>query len=216
MRRYDLLVFDWDGTLADSTATIVSAIRAAAGDLGLAVPTEDRARHVIGLGLHDALSRCVPDLAPDRVAEYSARYRTHYASRLSDVALFDGVEAMLSELAADSRSLAIATGKTRAGLDSALQAAGIGNRFGAIRCADQCRPKPHPQMLLELLDETRLPAHAVLMIGDTTHDLDMARAAGVGAVAVTYGAHPADELRRRDPLALVDSVDELSRWLKTH
>ena len=209
----DLVVFDWDGTIADSTALIVRAIRLAAADLDLAVPSAECASQVIGLGLHDALGRVVPDLTSERIGEFAARYRDHYQSTEAQVAVFAGMHDLLDALRGRGARLAIATGKTRAGLARALAAAGLADRFAAIRCADQTRPKPHPAMLLELMGELATPKARTLMIGDTTHDLEMAAAAGVAAVAVAYGAHPRADLERAAPGRVFERVADLHRWL---
>lgn len=212
-RRYRLLAFDWDGTLADSTAIIASAIQAALRDLGEPVPDEMAARFVIGLGLADALRNVAPGLPLHRHGELAARYRAHYLQHEDNVPLFDGVGALLADLEAGGHYLAVATGKSRHGLDRALVRADLVTRFHATRCADEGFPKPHPGMLLHLMDRLGVEPHETLMIGDTTHDLDLARNAGVDAVAVGYGAHDVDALRGARPRALVHSIDELRAWL---
>jgi phosphoglycolate phosphatase len=212
LEQFDLVVFDWDGTLINSTATIARSIQQAAADLGLPVPDYETASHVIGLGLHDALARAVPTLPPERIAEFSAHYRYHYLANEESLELFEGIRELLGWLNG-SKTLAIATGKSTAGLTRALQATQLGPLFAATRCADQTSPKPHPAMLLELGNELGVDATRILMIGDTTHDLQMAIAAGAGAVGVTYGAHPRGQLAALNPLALVDSVADLSRWM---
>lgn len=211
--RFDLVVFDWDGTLSDSTAAIVRAIQDAAADLGLPVPDDATASHVIGLGLHEALARAVPSLPRERIPEYSARYRVHYFARESELTLFSGARELIAELRAAGVPLAIATGKSQRGLQRALQQAGLVGEFAATRCADQTHPKPHPAMLLELAEELMVEPTRTLMIGDTTHDLQMAAAANAAGVGVTTGAHPADQLASCQPLALFDSLRDLHRWL---
>ncbi|HWA36655.1 MAG TPA: HAD-IA family hydrolase [Burkholderiales bacterium] len=210
--RYELVVFDWDGTLIDSAGTIVECIQESARDMGLEVPPRERASHVIGLGLHDSLRFAVPGLAPERYVQFVEHYRRHFLARQDRMLLFDGVRELLAELSAQ-RPLAIATGKSRRGLDRALDADGLRRFFVASRCADETNPKPHPAMLLELMEELAIDRAATLMIGDTSHDLEMARAAGVDAVAVTYGAHPEDGLRACGPLHCAASVSELRTWL---
>lgn len=212
--NFDLIVFDWDGTLMDSAAAIVHAIQAASRDLGLPEPPEQRARHVIGLGLSDALQLAVPDLPETAYPEMVERYRHHYLSRDHELVLFVGVEALLQELAARGYRLAVATGKSRLGLDRALDHSGLRAYFHALRCADQCHSKPHPQMLEELMDELGAEPGRTLMIGDTTHDLQMARNAGTGGVGVSYGAHALEDLLALDPLACVHSVEALQQWLQ--
>lgn len=213
LQRFDLIVFDWDGTLVDSTATIARCIQRAAADLGLRVPDFDTASHVIGLGLQQALARAVPDLPAERMLEFSARYRVHYLAREHELRMFAGARELIEALRALDARLAIATGKSREGLARALQAAGLAGAFDATRCADETHPKPHPAMLLELADELGVDVDRTLMIGDTTHDLRMARAARTHAAGVTYGAHPRELLAACEPLALVGSVEELRRWL---
>lgn len=212
--RFDLLVFDWDGTLMDSAAAIVAAIRAACRDLDIAEPSEERARHVIGLGLGDALRHAVPQLPEARYPQMVERYRHHYLSRDHELNLFAGVETMIAELAEAGYMLAVATGKSRLGLDRALKASGLQAYFHDSRCADECHSKPHPQMLEELMGAFGTPAARTVMIGDTTHDLQMAANANVASLAVTYGAHPAEALAGHAPLAVLRDVAELHAWLK--
>jgi phosphoglycolate phosphatase len=213
-RRFELLVFDWDGTLMDSTALIAACIQAAARDLGLPVPDHATASHVIGLGLKDALSYAVPQLAEADYARMSERYGHHFRASDTTVPLFDGTNEMLSDLSDRGHLLGVATGKSTKGLERAMAATGIARHFAAVRCADRCTPKPAPDMLHELMDEFAVRPESTLMIGDTTHDLEMAANAGVAAVAVSYGAHPRNSLLRLNPLACVASTAELAAWLK--
>jgi len=214
--RYPLIVFDWDGTLMDSAGGIVTSIQEASREMGLEVPTRERASHVIGLGLHDSLRFAVPDLPVAAYPEFVALYRRHFLARESVMELFPGVPELLRKLRSNGFWLAIATGKSRKGLDRALDACGLGELFVSTRCADESSPKPHPAMLRELMSELGYEAEQLLMIGDTSHDLEMAGSAGVDAVAVTYGAHPADALRAMKPCGVVNSVRELEAWLTTH
>jgi phosphoglycolate phosphatase len=210
--RYPLIVFDWDGTIIDSAATIVECMQQASRDMGLRVPEPERASHVIGLGLHDAMRIAVPDLPAARYPEFVAHYRRHFLAREDSMGLFPGMEDLISSLAR-TRMLAIATGKSRKGLERALGATGIGRLFAASRCADETTPKPHPAMLLELMAQLGVERGGVLMIGDTSHDLEMAHAAGVSALAVTYGAHPEAKLRACGPLDCCADVARLREWL---
>lgn len=212
-RPFDLVVFDWDGTVVDSTAMIARSIQKAAADLGLVVPSLEQASHVIGLGLKDALAGAVPDLASDRIDEFSDRYRHHYFAGEPDIVLFNGIRELLAVLAEGGARLAVATGKSRRGLDRAFDATGLGMYFSSSRCADETNPKPHPAMLLELTEELAVPPDRTVMIGDTTHDLAMARSARTASIGVTYGAHPREQLARFEPLGLAASVEELRRWL---
>ncbi|OMG54948.1 HAD family hydrolase [Azonexus hydrophilus] len=214
--KYELVVFDWDGTLLDSAGAIVKAIQAACRDLGLPVPDRERASHVIGLGLADAMRHAVPDLAPENYQAMIDRYRFHYLSGDHELTLFDGVPAMLARLQAAGHILAVATGKSRMGLERAFDHAALRPYFSASRCADECHSKPHPQMLEELMAEFGVLPASTVMIGDTSHDLLMARNAGVDALAVTYGAHPHDHLLEHAPLACLHDVRELDAWLKTN
>ena len=212
-KRFDLIVFDWDGTILDSTGAIVRSIKAACRDLCLPEPADEMARQVIGLGLADALRIAVPDLPEDSVSEIIARYRYHYLSCDQDLCLFEGVPSLMGELQAGGYSLAVATGKSRRGLERAFEHSGLGSFFHASRCADECFSKPHPQMLFELMDELLFPPEQALMIGDTTHDLQMAKNAGVAGLGVNYGAHTPAQLSTLSPLVLVNNVAELSAWL---
>lgn len=211
--RFDLIVFDWDGTLMDSAAAIVHAIQASCRDLGLPEPSDERARYVIGLGLGDALRHAVPELRESDYPRMIERYRHHYLSRDHELTLFDGVEALLAELAARGRMLGVATGKSRAGLDRVLSNTGLGVHFHATRCADECFSKPHPAMLDELMGELGVMPERTLMVGDTTHDLQMAKNAGVAALGVSFGAHPRAALEAESPLACVPTPGDMVRWL---
>jgi len=212
---YRLVVFDWDGTIIDSASTIADCIRDASRSLGLEVPERERASHVIGLGLHDAMRIAVPGLPAQRYPEFVESYRRHFLERKDAMQLFDGMRQLLEELS-KAHLLAIATGKSRRGLDRDLDFHQLKPLFMASRCADETNPKPHPAMLLELMDELDVSPEQALMIGDTSHDLEMARAAGVGAIAVTYGAHPEAGLRACAPLQCIPDVRALETWLKKH
>lgn len=216
MAQFELIVFDWDGTLMDSAGMIVASVQAAAHDLGVPAPSDERARHIIGLGLDDALRQALPDLPPHRYPELSVRYRHHYLTRDHELLLFDGADQLLAGLAAAGFRLAVATGKSRQGLDRALGSSGVGHYFDASRCADECFSKPHPQMLEELMDEFGVSPATTLMIGDTTHDLQMARNAGVTGVAVSYGAHPRALLEAAAPVFCAANVAQLETWLRAN
>ena len=213
-KQFDLIVFDWDGTLMDSTSTIVKCIQASARDLGLPVPNNKAASYVIGLGLQDAMQAAIPDLDPIHYPRMVERYRYHYLGRDHELTLFDGAREMLEELAQDGYFLAVATGKSRVGLNRAMNAAKLLSMFDATRCADETFSKPHPAMLQELTRELGQDMKRTLMIGDTTHDLQMAINAGAASVGVRYGAHGAAELTALNPLFLAGSVAELHAWLR--
>ena len=213
-RRFTLLAFDWDGTLVDSTALIAQSIQAACGDLGEPIPDEGTARYVIGLGLHSAAKHVAPGLAAADYPRLSNAYRRHYLAAESEIPLFDGAREMLAELAAAGHVLCVATGKSRAGLDHAIRRNALDDVFHATRCGDEGMPKPHPEMLQKLMFKLGVTPSQALMIGDTTHDLDLARNAGASALAVAYGAHDHGALARCEPLATVGSIDELRTWLR--
>ena len=215
-RQFDLIVFDWDGTLMDSTSTIVKCIQESARDLGLPVPDKRAASYVIGLGLQDAMEAAMPDIDPKYYPKMVERYRHHYLAKDNDLTLFDGVPAMLAELSQAGYFLAVATGKSRVGLNRAMNAAKLLSAFDATRCADETFSKPHPAMLQELTRELGQDMRRTLMIGDTTHDLQMARNAGASAVAVHYGAHTAAELAALQPMFAANSVFELHQWLSAN
>lgn len=211
--RFPFIVFDWDGTLIDSTTIIADSLQQACRDLGEPVPTDLDARYVIGLGLTDALKHVAPRLSPDRHPDLAARYRHHFIARDAQIELYAGARELLADLAGAGFLLAIATGKSRAGLDRALAQQRLGDLFTATRCADEGLPKPHPDMLERLMDLVGVAPHETLMIGDTTHDIELARNAGASALAVAYGAHAAHGLDALAPLATVHSIAELRAWL---
>jgi phosphoglycolate phosphatase len=215
-KRFDLLVFDWDGTLMDSAGAIVSSIQAACRDLGLPVPDDAAARHIIGLGLRDALSSLQPGLPEADYAPLVERYRHYYLAQDREIPLFEGAAETIRSLSDAGFLLAVATGKGRQGLNRALTHTGLGQYFHASRCADECHSKPHPSMLEELMDELAAAPERTLMIGDTTHDLQMAANAGVAGLAVAYGAHPRMNLEAMAPVATLDTFSDLRRWLESH
>lgn len=208
-----LIVFDWDGTLLDSTGAISSAIQDAAKDLDLPVPTRQQASHVIGLALGQALQQAIPEVTAVQLPELIERYKHHYFKRDSDLHPFEGIPELLDQLGSMNLPLAIATGKSHIGLMRALESLNWRRRFAATRCADQGNPKPHPWMLLDICEELGIAPSDTLMIGDTTHDLGLALNAGAASIAVSYGAHSGDDFERFKPLAITDSVSELSALL---
>ena len=198
----------------DSAGAIVASIQASCRDLGLPAPEYERASHVIGLGLKDALSYAVPELPLSDYGKLAERYRHHYLARDPDIELFPGMREMLASLKQNGHLLAVATGKSRVGLERVLEATQLKPYFASSRCADETHSKPHPAMLQELMQELLIEPEATLMIGDTVHDLQMAVSAGVPALAVSYGAHPKDSLTVFNPLACIDTPQELAPWLK--
>ena len=215
-RHYDLIVFDWDGTLFDSTGLIVRCIQAACADLGLPVPEREQASYVIGLGLHDALAHVAPTLPAQQVPELGRRYRVHYVNRQHELSLFEGVVPMLHALKARNHLLAVATGKSRAGLNEALAHVELHGLFDATRTADETASKPDPRMLQELLNEFGVSPQRTLMIGDTTHDLQLALNAGVDSVGVSFGAHDCRAFDAFATRSIAHSIDELQAWLRDH
>ena len=211
--RFDLIAFDWDGTLYDSTRLIARCIQAAVVDVGGAKPSEDDAAWVIGLGLAEALARAAPDVPKEKYAELGVRYRHHYLQHQDDLVLFDGVLPMIDALRARGHKLAVATGKSRRGLNDALATVALRDRFDASRTADETFGKPHPRMLLELMEELDVSPDRILMIGDTTHDLQLALNAGCASVGVSYGAHEPAAFDEFKPLHVAHSVAGLGEWL---
>jgi phosphoglycolate phosphatase len=212
-RQFDLIAFDWDGTLFDSTKIIVRCIQRAVTDVGGAMPSDKDAAYVIGMGLMQALAHAAPDVPPEKYPELGARYRHHYVQHQNDISLFDGVLALLAELKARHHSLAVATGKSRRGLDEALQAVELRGMFDGSRTADETAGKPHPRMLQELMREFGVEPERTLMVGDTTHDLQMAVNAGCPSVGVSYGAHEPDAFQALNPRFVAHTVPELHQWL---
>lgn len=215
-RRYELIIFDWDGTLMDSAATIVDCIQAACAELGLAIPSRDAASHIIGLGLQDALTRLLPELPIERYPHLVESYRRCYLSQDAEIPLFPGAAELVADLYARGHLLAVATGKARRGLERAFRHSGLGAYFHASRTADETFSKPHPAMIEELLEQLQVPAERALMVGDTSHDLQMARNAGIAALAAGYGAHPAESLYEYAPMAVCNDFEDLARWLLTN
>ena len=212
-RRFDLLVFDWDGTLMDSAAAIARSLQSACRDLDFPVPADEQARYVIGLGLDDAMAHILPGVDPAHFPRMRERYRHHFLANDASTVLFAGAAETIEALHGAGFLLAVATGKSRRGLDRSMAATGLRPYFHDSRCADETSPKPSPAMLLELMEALGVPAERTLMIGDTTHDMGMARAAGVARVAAVYGAHARESLLDYDPLACVADFGELRRWL---
>ncbi|MDR2507338.1 MAG: HAD-IA family hydrolase [Candidatus Accumulibacter sp.] len=215
-KRFDLLVFDWDGTLFDSTRAIGDSVRAVCRALSIPEPEDEQARRGIGLDLAEAVRHAVPWLPEDRLPEFIERFGGEYRRRESSLGLYAGARELVERLHRAGFALGVATGKSRRGLDRVLSTTGLGRFFHASRCADECFSKPHPQMLLELIDEFDVSPERALMIGDTTHDLQMAANAVISALAVSYGAHSAERLKELTPLACFASVPALEGWLEAN
>jgi len=215
-RQFDLIAFDWDGTLYDSTQIIVRCIQAAVADVGGAVPSDAQAGYVIGMALMPALAHAAPDVPKEKYPLLGERYRHHYALHHNDLSLFDGILPLLQTLRERQHILTVATGKSRRGLDDALHQVALRGMFDGSRTADETAGKPDPLMLRELMAEFGVSPERTLMIGDTTHDLQMAHNAGCASLAVSYGAHGADGFERWNPKAVVHTVAELQDWLLGH
>jgi phosphoglycolate phosphatase len=215
-RQFDLVVFDWDGTLFDSTGLITRCIQAACVDVGVPMPTDEQASYVIGMGLVEALQHAAPGLARERYPELGARYRHHYMARQHEIVFFDGTLAMLEALRARGHLLAVATGKSRRGLDDALNGSALRGLFDATRTADETASKPDPRMLHDLMNELVVPPERTVMVGDTTHDLQLAQNAGVACIGVSYGAHDHGAFEPYAPRFIAHSTVELHAWLTSH
>ena len=215
-RHFDLIAIDWDGTLFDSTAVIARCIQAAVADVGGTPPTREQASYVIGMGLMQALAHAAPDVPPDLYPRLGERYRHHYLAHQNDLSLFEGVLPMLAELKGRQHWLTVATGKSRRGLDETLRAVELHGVFDGSRTTDETAGKPSPLMLHELMREFGVDPARTLMVGDTTHDLQMALNAGCASVGVSYGAHEPDAFHALQPRFVAHSVRELHDWLLDH
>jgi phosphoglycolate phosphatase len=213
-RHFDLIAFDWDGTLFDSTAIITRCIQAAVRDVGGVVPSDEAASYVIGMGLMEALAHAAPDVPREKYPELGNAYRKHYFAQQDAIVLFEGVLPMLHALKSRQHLLAVATGKSRRGLDEALHTVQLKGVFDASRTADETASKPHPLMLQELMQELNVTPERTLMIGDTTHDLLLAANAGCASVGVSYGAHAHETFAEHAPLFVAHRVSELHTWLQ--
>jgi len=214
--NFDLIIFDWDGTLANSTQLIVDAICKGSIDVGLPEPSQLAASGIIGLGFREATYELFGHISDLQLAELTARYNYYYGLGEDHIPLFDGVSESIAHLAEKGVPLAVATGKGRRGLNKALANSGISHHFVATRCVDECHSKPHPQMILDLMDEVAAMPSRTLMIGDTSFDLQMAKNANVSSLGVTYGAHPLERLLPHEPLAHFNTFKDLSNWLKSN
>ena len=215
-REFDLICFDWDGTLFDSTGIITRCIQQAVVDVGGARPTDEAASYVIGMALMPALAHAAPDVPKDKYPLLGERYRHHYLAHHNDISLFDGVLPMLAELKVRHHWMAVATGKSRVGLDNVLATRDLKGIFDASRTADETAGKPDPRMLNELMRQFGTEPERTLMVGDTTHDLQMARNAGCASLGVSYGAHPPSEFEALGPRAVLHSAQALRQWLNEH
>ena len=214
-KPYDLIVFDWDGTLMDSTAHIVHCMQSAITKMSFPPLSDNAVRHIIGLGLHEAVADLYPDAAPDECARLAEEYLTVWRNTPHDPALFKDAMPLIELLTARGYLLAVATGKSRRGLDRMLEITQLAPVFHATRCADECFSKPHPQMLEELMTDLNTPPNRTLVIGDTQYDLNMANSAGADGLGVLTGAHDLALLQQSQPRAVLESLSQVASWLES-
>jgi phosphoglycolate phosphatase len=212
-KQFDLIVWDWDGTLADSTGMIAGALVKATEQVGLPSLPLDKARSVIGLGLHESIDTLFGDISPEQAQALSKQYSINYYTGEEKTLLFEGAQPLITELRRRGYKQAVATGKGRRGLNLALEHSGFARYINATKTVDECFSKPHPQMLDELMDELVVTPERTIMIGDSTYDLQMAQNAGVQSLAVTFGAHTSDKLLKHNPKSIFNTFQELSDWL---
>jgi phosphoglycolate phosphatase len=213
-REVRLIVFDWDGTLMDSEAQIVSCLRAVLHDLSLEPLNDATLRNVIGLGLREAVDALVPGRDDQFHLAFITRYREHWFNS-GESSLFAGVVDMLDAFRRQQFLLGVATGKSRRGLDRVLGETGLASCFDATRCADEAPSKPHPQMLLDLMDQLGVTPAQTVMVGDTEYDMEMATNAGVAKIAVTTGVHSEQRLNRHDPLVCLGRISDMPGWMSS-
>ena len=212
--QFELLVFDWDGTICDSLGHIVASLQYAISCMALPSRSEDELRNIIGLGLLEAMERLYPGISAQQRQQLAVHYREYYlGNSANSTSVFEGVEQTIKGLYEKGHTLAVATGKSRRGLDNALEESGLASLFHFSRCADETFSKPHPQMLEEIMDLAAVSPSSTLMVGDSEHDLQMATNAGVKAAAVSYGAQPVEYLVKFNPVACFHSLRELPGWL---
>lgn len=213
---FKLLIFDWDGTLIDSAGRIISSMQRAADDLNFPSLADESIRNIIGLGMPEALQELLPGIDAEGRERMRRRYSHYYLDADDTQAeLFPGVSDSLARLREQGYQLAVATGKSRRGLDQVLTETGLGPLFKHSRCADETRSKPHPLMLEELLAVSGHRVDDALMIGDTEYDLEMAANAGMRSLGVSYGAHDSARLHEHRPLTIIDRFSELEAWLES-
>ncbi len=209
-----MLIFDWDGTLCDSLARIVQCLQLAAADSGMSAPGRKQAQEIIGLGLDDVFEKLFPNSSTLQLKDLRDNYVQHFLREDAEPSpLYPGVEQTLEDLKNQGFVLAVATGKSRAGLDRVLAALGMADFFNSSRCADETASKPNPLMLQSLLEEQSLLPHQALMVGDTTFDMEMAQRSGMPRVAVSYGAHDLERLMTYDPIAHLDAFGDIRKYI---
>ena len=212
-KQFDLIVWDWDGTLADSTGMITDALLNAAAQVGLPTLTSSEASSIIGLGLREAIHALYGDIPAAQAQALATQYSSNYYAGESRIPLFAGAVDTIKTLNKRGFKLAVATGKGRRGLNLALQHSALTHYFHATRTVDECFSKPHPQMLHELMEALVVLPERTLMIGDTSYDLQMAKNAGVSAVGVTYGAQKAEQWQHLEPIRQFNNFNSFSAWL---
>lgn len=213
---FDLIVWDWDGTIADSTGMISQALIQAADEVGLPPLTEARARSIIGLGLRESIHTLFGDIPQAQAQALATHYNRLFYVNEPQIVLFAGIQETIAALAKKGCKQAVATGKGRRGLDLALQSSGLAKYFLATKTVDECFSKPHPQMLDSLMDELVALPERTVMIGDSQYDIQMGKHAGVSTVAVAYGSQSASQLADYLPDQLFADVPSLQQWLMQH
>ncbi|MDH5425449.1 MAG: HAD-IA family hydrolase [Gammaproteobacteria bacterium] len=213
-KAFELIVFDWDGTLMDSQQRILDCLKAAALDCDATILTDIEFSNVIGLGLKEATKSLYPDFTPQQAATYAERFRSHYLIKnKTHSPLFSGAREILQTLKDQGYWMAVATGKGRQGLDLVLNESGLGSFFLTTRSASETFSKPHPQMLEEIMYELAIEPEQTLMIGDTEYDMQLAKNARTHSLAVSYGVHSLERLLKYQPLGYIDQIQQLPEWL---
>ncbi len=213
MKKYELIVFDWDGTLMDSTGHIINCMQQAIKQLALPPLSDNAISHIIGLGLQEAAQALYPDVSDSIIEQLAATYKQIWLNSPHDPPLFDNAYQLIQQLNEHDLFLGVATGKSRNGLNKVLASTQLGDFFHATRCADECHSKPHPQMLEELIDYCGVDPKATLMIGDTEYDLQMAHNAGADSLGISHGAHDVELLQACQPVGIVDDLFQAQQWL---
>lgn len=214
MKDYKLVIFDWDGTVMDSIDKIVACMQAAATQANLPIPTADQVKSIIGLSLPIAIEKLFPTISQQQIEQLVKAYKLHYSDHCTvPTPLFENATNLFSNLKSANKLLAVATGKAREGVIRLMAESGTTEFFDASRTADDAISKPDPDMLLQLLAELNVDASGAVMIGDSIHDLSMARNAGIDAIGVTYGVHNKAQLADYSPIAIVDDMYELEKLL---
>lgn len=213
MKSYQLIIFDWDGTLMDSTQHIINCMQLGIEQLDLPRLSDSTVSHIIGLGLNEALFNLYPELDDATRKELGQHYQQNWLSSSYEAPLFDNAKNLIKRLSEQNLFLGVATGKSRRGLDKVLNKTELGPFFHATRCVDECHSKPHPQMVEELMSHLGVEPQHTLMIGDTSHDLQMAHNAGAHSLGISHGAHDLGTLDACEPRAIVDDLFQVEQWL---